>query len=187
MHSRRSPFSGWAIFENALLQHSIFFRSPAQSAPPLVHQQKSLSSPLEPTLRETPQLLKYFGQTPPHLFTCLPTKPLIISPLRISGKCCNMRWVQPQQNLKNMAISIARDCNFRYIPNLLRFRECLSSFLLFFIKGSSSCCQHTPISIAGNTIYLNIYHRLLNSIDTTLSQFLGWISIRSPFLFLKHC
>lgn len=57
----------------------------------------------------------------------------------------------------------------------------LEPFFLFFIKGSSSCCQHRSNSNGGKAIYLNRYHPLVNTIDTNFSPSIGWISIRGLF------
>lgn len=68
--------------------------------------------------------------------------------------------------MEKMAITIAKECNFRFIRQLLPFGE--SQALLFCPSPTeaSLAVNKDFIPVAANTICLNRYHQLVNTIDT---------------------
>lgn len=85
-------------------------------------------------------------------------------------------------DLEKMAINIAKECRFRFIPNLLPFGDKGALFFCPMLNDSLRAIAQGQISSWTNTLFLHKYYRLVNAINTDFSRFRGWISIRGlPF------
>lgn len=67
---------------------------------------------------------------------------------------------------------------FQFHPSLLSFGECRVLFFCFSVEESLQAVKHGRIKTPTTTAYLNRCHRFVNVIDTNISRFRGWISVK---------
>lgn len=85
-------------------------------------------------------------------------------------------------NLQEIAIAISKHCDLNYLLFLNRFGD---DRALFFCKNMEESLKITLVAslrMGTSSIFLNKYSRTVNTIDSKVSAFRGWILIKGlPF------
>lgn len=82
-------------------------------------------------------------------------------------------WIKPDQDIEKVATTVAKECNFCFIRNLLPFCEGRALFFCPSVREASQALTKGFISVAANTVYLTGTIPLVNMIDTNISRFVG--------------
>lgn len=91
------------------------------------------------------------------------------------------------RNLRAIARTIARQCDFNYLPSLTIFSEGRALFFCKSMKESLKALLVTYLRMGTSSIFLNKYSRIVDVIDSNLSAFRGCdFSQRSTLRFLEQ-
>lgn len=121
---------------------------------------------------------EHLGQTQPLHFTYLPTIQHNKPSLRTSGEhALYAIGSSLNRKLKN-GNHHRHEMQFGFHTQSTTFGEGQALFFCSSSKEAAQVVNIGSIPMAGNIVYANRYHRLVNTIGTNISRFIGRISIK---------